>query len=350
MSMRLQCIASILSSQCYHGRVYFANIKSCAFTNPKTKQSTSNTLKTFCYLHELYTNKTKQNKHKHKQILCSSTYHWIFSFIPICVGICVGYLVLFMNDFIQFIILISIYSYCCLSLLLCEYMIRKNNNFNQSNQHAIMAQNIQLSSASDLTATAEIVSFGSFSIRTKDKQAVVAVACAMIAGCGYLNERLDIFATCMEIGYFLFHLFSSLAWCFWYWSLVGEEWTFKGKLIRSQQQQNIIQSPSDLASDISMSPTNTVTNIQSPTNTAISNTGVISISSIRRHIKNNSNANYYPNHLGGSLTPSQGMLSGHEVQSSASNNVVCAIELFQAGSNESDLYKTSSGRKRSFVE
>ena len=134
--------------------------------------------------------------------------------VVLCVGIGMGLAVnLWLGPWEQLLVTLGIYMFSYFSFIFCECLIRRAF---RGSTHSTDEQS-------------GYFSLGLFEIHSEHKRACLAVLFVVIAGTGYFGDYLEFDAAdCLHLGHGLYHIASAIALTFWYWSLVGEQWIFKG--------------------------------------------------------------------------------------------------------------------------
>eukprot|EP00484_Ammonia_sp_Unknown_P018351 CAMPEP_0197037268 /NCGR_PEP_ID=MMETSP1384-20130603/14519_1 /TAXON_ID=29189 /ORGANISM="Ammonia sp." /LENGTH=419 /DNA_ID=CAMNT_0042467545 /DNA_START=23 /DNA_END=1282 /DNA_ORIENTATION=- len=167
------------------------------------------------------------------KILFSSKYHWLFTIMALTLAIAIGVTSkIYLSPTIQLYISGVIYAFSYVSFFLCELLIRKVLHIapNYDRNDHIKSPRVRLESTASQQPRA--LSLSAFDVYMENKKAVFSLICIMVAGGGYLIDLLGIDQSCMNVGHGIYHIFSAIALTFWYWSLVGETWTFRAPRTR----------------------------------------------------------------------------------------------------------------------
>ena len=164
-----------------------------------------------------------------QRILFSSQYHWIFAFISLSIGSIFGII----SSTLSMTALYG-FSYCALILIIIifEMLTRYVFIIKPKQRRSLRLQSISGTNLQPIT-------LGSFEVHTENKRAMFSLILVIIAISGIVIDTLKMDINCMQIGYAIYHIFSAISLTIWYWSLVGEKWTFtKVSDIDIQQQSH----------------------------------------------------------------------------------------------------------------
>ena len=162
-------------------------------------------------------------------MLFSSTVHCILCIIAFISSCCLYSLFNIYGNIIQSIASRCIYAIFVILLFILEYLIRYE--FNIKEKEEVVRAGIKLSKSEFIY---RII------VKMKNKRLLIGIVFYFIAVIAYLFQM---FTNDTCVGYIFYNFSTSIALTFWYWSVYGEQWSFKLNVNKKNMKRVSAQVP-----------------------------------------------------------------------------------------------------------